>query len=237
MALAQPALPKRFYTTVEIELRNGGWHVLLDGRPLRTPGKRPVSVPVEALGAALAGEWDAQAEVIDPAAMPLTRIINTALDFVVGNKDAVRDEIAKFAGDDLVCYRATHPQELIERQSAAWDPPLAWLKKTHAIELKTGAGVMPVSQSTSDIGKFRRLLDRYDMLQLAALHTFATLLGSAVLSYAVSEKRLPSEEAWTAAHLDEDWQIALWGRDAEAEARRAFRQREFQAAVLIADAL
>ncbi|MEO0810394.1 MAG: ATP12 family protein [Pseudomonadota bacterium] len=236
-AAERPQLPRRFYTSVEVEQRDGSWYVLLDMRQLRSPGKHPVAVPSQALGAALADEWDAQGDVIDPAQMPLTRIINTALDGVADNINAVRDEIARFAGDDLVCYRAAHPEELSSRQQAAWDSPLTWLAETHGVELKTAVGIMPVAQSASDLQKFRRLLDVYDALQLAALHTVVTLMSSAVLGHAILAKRLSPEEAWAAAHLDEDWQIAQWGRDAEAEARRAFRWREFQAAMRIMDAL
>jgi len=234
---AKPELRKRFYTSATFEQNEGMWCVLLDGRSVRTPDKHLLRVPSQTLAAALAAEWEAQVDAINPEAMPLTRIVNTALDGVSNVKDKVRDEIAKFAGDDLLCYRAEHPQDLIDRQNLVWDAPLAWLKERHEITFQTGAGLMPIRQQQKELHKFRHLLNAYETFHLAALHTVVTLTGSAVLGYAVLTGHLTKEEAWRAAHVDEDWQISKWGADAEAKARRAYRWREYCAAVEIMNAV
>ena len=222
--------PKRFYTLATTEQREAGWCILLDGRLVRTPGKNLVSVPSSALADALAREWDGQQDVIDPATMPLTRIVNTAADGVAHKANEVRDEIVKFAGGDLLCYRAEHPQELVERQQAAWDAPLTWLAEAHGVHLKTTSGIMPITQPQPELQKFRSLLENYDGLQLAALHVTVTLTGSAVLGAAALTGKILPEDAWLAAHVDEDWQIAQWGEDDEPIARRQNRQRQFWAA-------
>jgi chaperone required for assembly of F1-ATPase len=226
-------LPKRFYKQADVRAVDDGWLVVLDERPVRTPGRQQLLAPSEALSEAIAREWAAQEDVIDPATMPLTRLMNTALDGVSGKEGKVRAEIVQFAGSDLLCYRAEHPRELVELQSSAWDPPLQWLAQHHGVELQVAGGIMPVMQSQEALDRFGGLVAEGGAFELAALHVLVTLSGSAVLGCAVMKGGLGTAEAWAAAHVDEDWQILQWGGDAEAEARRAYRWREFQAAALL----
>lgn len=228
-ALRAP-LPKRFYASVSVAPMEAGFTVLLDGRPVRTPAKRPFVVPVEALANAVAGEWEAQGERIDPASMPLTRLVNTALDAVAEKMAEVADDVAAFAASDLLCYRAEGPEALARRQAEAWDPPLAWARSALGADLAVQTGLMPVDQPAAAIASVRRALDRLDALSLAAAHVLTTLTGSAVLALAHVEDRLTLDETWAAATVDERWQSEQWGRDAEAEARAAARFTEATAA-------
>lgn len=206
------------------------FHILLDGKPIRTPAKKPLAVPTRALAEAIAGEWEAQGERIEPASMPLTRLANSTIDGVMGREREVRADICKFAGSDLVCYRAEGPQELVERQCAAWDPVLAWGKAALGARFEIAEGVMPVGQPDAALASVARVLEGHNAFALAALHVMTTLTGSVLLSLAHVHGVLSAEEAWAAAHVDEDWQIGKWGEDAEAKARRARRWADMQAA-------
>lgn len=233
----QPPLPKRFYAEATVGARDGAFAILLDGRPAHTPGKRPLAVANEALAGMIAAEWAAQERVIDPARMPATRIVNSAIDAVADRMGEVRGDIAAYAGSDLVCYRADHPRELVQRQASAWDPVLAWARDKLGVRLVLAEGVMPVAQSPDALARVVAELESFDALRLAATHVMTTLLGSAVLSLAVARGRITAEEAWTAAHVDEDWQISQWGEDAEAADRRRRRWTEMDAAARIASLL
>ena len=222
--------PKRLYRAVSVEAVPPAFRVLLDGRPVRTPARRELTLPAQALAEAVASEWEAQGERIDPAGMPLTRLVNSALDGVTGREAAVRAEIARYAASDLLCYRAEAPAELVLRQAGAWDPMLAWAQAELDVHLVTGAGIVPVSQPLAAVAAIDGILADLDPLALTAHHVITTLTGSAVLALAHARGRLTAEEAWTAAHIDEDWQISQWGEDAEAKARRARRWAEMQAA-------
>jgi chaperone required for assembly of F1-ATPase len=222
--------PKRFYRAVSVDGTPPAVRVLLDGKPVRTPAKRELALPSRALAEAVAAEWEAQGERINPAAMPLTRLVNSALDGVSGREAEVRAEIAKYAASDLLCYRAEAPAELVRRQGEAWDPVLAWARAELDAHLATGRGIAPVSQSQAAIAAVEGALAGSDPLALAAHHVITTLTGSAVLALAHARGRLTTEEAWGAAHIDEDWQISQWGEDAEAKARRDRRWAEMQAA-------
>jgi chaperone required for assembly of F1-ATPase len=204
--------------------------VLLDGKSLRTPAKREFLLPTKALADAIAAEWEAQAERIDPAAMPLTRLANSALDGVSGREAEVRADIAKYAGTDLVCYRAEGPHELVQRQARAWDTILAWAREALGAHLDIVVGVMPRPQADQATGSLARALERHDAFHLAALHVMTTLTGSALLALGHTHGRLSAEAAWAAAHVDEDWQISQWGEDAEAKSRRDRRWLDMQAA-------
>ncbi|MBS0243087.1 MAG: ATPase [Proteobacteria bacterium] len=224
-------LPRRFYKEVGLgPSGDGGYAVLLDGRPAKTPGKRLLRLTSARLAEAVAGEWGTQAETIDPAKMPLTRLVNTALDGVAERMGDVAADVVKYAGSDLLCYRAETPPGLVRRQAELWDPLLLWIAETHGVRLTVNTGIMHVAQPAASLERLAAAVAPLDALPLTALHVMTTLMGSAVLALATLQERLPPETAWEAAHVDEDWQMAEWGQDAEALARRHHRWQEMQAA-------
>ena len=225
------ALPKRFYKSAGVVEHGPGDHrVQLDGRAVRTPAKATLAVPSAALARAIAAEWDAQGEHIDPTSMPLTRLANSAIDGVAQREAEVRADIARYAASDLLCYRAEAPDDLQQRQAATWDPVLHWTDEQFGARFAIRAGLMPVEQPDSAKAAVARALETYDGFALAALHVMTTLTGSVLLALAHAQGRLSAEETWAAAHVDEDWQISKWGEDAEAKSRREHRWAEMQAA-------
>ena len=229
-AMKTPA-PKRFYKSASAEERDGSFALLLDGRPARTPARRALSVPTRALGEALAGEWQAQGSEIDPSTMPLTRLVNSAIDGVADRPEAVIDDLVRYAGSDLLCYRADEPERLVAEQGAAWDPVLDWARDALGARFGLAEGVMPVEQPAEAVAAVRRALERVPSpFGLAALHAMTTLTGSVLLTLAHADGAIDAGAAWEAAHVDERHQERLWGEDAEAGERRARRQTEFRAA-------
>ena len=226
--------PKRFYKTAEAVEADERWELRLDGRPVRTPGRSVVGVSSEQLAQAIASEWDAQTEHIDPTTMPLTRIVNSAIDGVAKDMEAVRDDITAFAGSDLLCYRADGPDALVERQREAWDPVLARFDEELGARFALAEGVMPTTQPAEALATIRKLLEgEADPVRLAGLHVATTITGSAFLAVALSRNWLSRDDAWSAAHVDEDWNRELWGVDEEAERRRALQYEDMKAAALI----
>jgi chaperone required for assembly of F1-ATPase len=225
-------LPKRFYKVVTVGQTPDGAHaILLDGRPVKTPAKQVLAVPTERLAQLLATEWDAQAEVINPAVMPVTRLVNSALDGVANDVESVFADIVNFAGTDMLCYRADQPEGLIARQQAEWDPILRWAADTLGARFILAEGVIHQSQPQAAIAAFAEALRPHAApLPLSSLHAMTTLTGSALLPLAVAKGRLSVDQAWALAHLDEDWQIEHWGTDDEAFQRRELRWRDMQAA-------
>lgn len=228
-SLAKP-LPRRFYKDVSVG-ESAPFQVLLDGRPIKTPKKRALALPTHALAEAVAEEWRAQAEHIDPARMPLTRFANTAIDAVADTLDAVANDITAYAGSDLICYRAEAPQKLVELQAEHWDPIVAWVNETLAIQFRVTFGIVHTAQPNAAIAAYASALEPHDAMRLTGLHVITTLTGSALISLALDRDWLSADAAWKAAHVDEDYQIAHWGEDAEAIARRRGRRAEFDAAV------
>jgi chaperone required for assembly of F1-ATPase len=230
------ALPRRFYKEARAEAREGAYVLLLDGRPARTPKGKRLAFPSLAAAEAIAAEWAAQAEWIDPALMPMTRIANSAIDGVAGNLETVVEEIAKYAGTDLVCYRAEGPRSLVEAQAAAWDPILAFAREKIGADFICTEGVMFVMQPHSAGAAVAGAVGRIAAsgaaapFTLASLHVMTTLTGSVLIALGVAFGEFAPEDAWRAAHVDEDFEIAAWGDDAEARARRENQWREFAAA-------
>jgi chaperone required for assembly of F1-ATPase len=231
--MGQEGRRKRFYASAGVEEREDGFVLTLDGKPMRTPARAPLALPNRALADAVAAEWQAQGERIDPAEMPVTRIVNSAIDGVMGNRGAVIDEIVKYAATDLLCYRAEGPETLVQRQREAWDPLLDWARDELGSPLNHVDGIMFVAQPDASLRAVREAVHGYDPFGLAALHVITTLTGSAVLALAVARRRLEPESAWAAAHLDENFQIERWGVDEEAQARRAAQWREMDAAARV----
>lgn len=231
-------LPKRFYDQVSVGEREGGYAVLLDGKPVRTPGRALLILPTEEVARLVADEFAAQESEIDPVKMPVTRIANSAVDGVAKEPQAVAEDIVKYAGTDLLLYRADSPQALVERQAAAWDPVLDWARREIGARFILAEGVMHVAQPAGSIEAVRRhVASRGEPLRFAAMHVMTTLTGSALLALAVDAGALGADAAWNAAHVDEDWNIEMWGTDAEAQARRAFRKADMLAAARVISAL
>lgn len=228
----RPEPLRKFYKTASIGPQKDGVHpVLLDGRPVRTPARRPLAAPA-AVAERIAAEWDAQETHIDPLTMPLTRLANTAIDGVADAFDAVAEEIVSIAGNDLLAYRAEHPQGLVARQAELWDPLIADTEARLGVPFVVTAGIMPVNQDARLPAAVRAALPGKP-LPLAALHQLTTLTGSALIALGVLEGRLAFAEGWDAAHVEEDWNIREWGEDAEAARRRAVRRRDAEAAAFV----
>jgi chaperone required for assembly of F1-ATPase len=228
----RPPLPRRFYEEAGVEEAEGGFRVVLDGRPVRTPARGFLVAPSRRLAEAIAAEWDAQRESIDPSTMPVTRLANSIIDGVVTAPAPVAADIAKYLGSDLLFYRADGPQRLVERQARLWDPVLAWARDALGARFVLAQGVVHAAQPESAITAARAAIPD-DPWRLGALHAITTLTGSAILALALLHGHLSADEAWEAAHVDEDWNMEQWGRDEVALARRAARRAEMDAAATV----
>jgi len=225
-------LPRRFYETAATAAVVDGHAVRLDDKPVRTPARRVLAAPTLALAQAIAAEWQAQKDVIDPAKMPLTRLANAIIDGVADAPLPVAEEIAKYLASDLTFYRAGSPQGLVERQTLHWDPILDWARQAFGADFKLGEGVVHVAQPQAALAAARAAVPE-EPWRLGAVHSITTLTGSALMALAMARGALAADAAWQAAHVDEDWNMAQWGRDEMAMARREFRFAEFQAAATV----
>ncbi|MGJ4925794.1 ATP12 family chaperone protein [Bradyrhizobium sp. HKCCYLS2038] len=229
-------LRKRFYKAAGTAEAEGGFQVTLDGRPIRTPSGRVVVVPVRELAEAVAGEWQAQGESIDPTRMPLTRFTNSVVQSVVDRVDAVREDIAKYLQSDLLFYRAGHPEGLVAAEAVHWDPVLDWARDGLGAHFILSEGIMHVAQPEAAVQAARDALPAGPWA-VAAAHVVTTITGSALLALALVHGVRDADQVWAAAHVDEDWNAAQWGADEEAMSRRAAKQVDYQAAVRILQAV
>jgi chaperone required for assembly of F1-ATPase len=227
----KPGLPKRFYREAGVEERDGAFHLSLDGRTAMTPARRPLALPTRPLAEAVAEEWAGQGDEIDPATMPVTRLVNSAIDGVSARRAEVIDDLVRYAGSDLICYRAGEPVRLVEAQNASWNPVLDWVRDAHGARFALSEGVMHVAQPEAATAAVRAAIESIrSPFALAALHVMTTLTGSVLIALAHAAGRLDVEEAWNAAHTEERYQESVWGEDQEALARRARRRADFEAA-------
>jgi chaperone required for assembly of F1-ATPase len=227
---------KRFYGKADVAETGGGFAVALDGKPIKTPSGRIVAVPWRAIAEAMAAEWEAQKETIDPLTMPMTRFANSVVDAVVDRVGLVRDDIAKYLASDLLFYRAGYPEALVAREAAHWDPVLFWAADQLGAHFILSEGIMHVSQPEAAVAAARDALPQ-DPWSVAALHVVTTLTGSALLALALHQGVRDADQVWAAAHVDEDWNAEKWGVDEEVAARRAARRVDFEAATAILKAL
>jgi chaperone required for assembly of F1-ATPase len=227
----KPTLPKRFYKQAGVQEREGIFHLALDGRVAKTPGKHALAVPSRALAEAMAMEWAAQGEEIDPSTMPITRIVNSAIDGVAPRKAEVVADLVRYAGSDLIYYRVSEPARLVQSQDATWNPILDWVRECSGARFTLAEGVMHVTQPDEAIAAIRIVIERIDSpFALAALHVMTTLSGSVLIALAHASGPLDVEQAWAAAHVDETYQESVWGEDYEALERRRRREADFRAA-------
>jgi chaperone required for assembly of F1-ATPase len=223
---------RRFYAHAGVVEAAGGFAVTLDDKPIRTPSGRQVVVPTRAIADAIAAEWEAQPETIDPLTMPMTRFANSVIDALVDRVEAVTEDVAKYFGSDLLFYRAGHPDSLVAREASHWDPVLFWAADTLGAHFILAEGIVHIRQPDSAVAAARAALPK-DPWSIAALHVVTTLTGSALLALALLRGVLDSDQVWAAAHVDEDWNMEKWGVDEEVAARRAARLVDFRAAASI----
>lgn len=209
-------VPKRFWKSAEVTEVAGGYGVALDGRVVKTPSKADLVVPTRAMAQAIAQEWDAQVEKIDPMTMPFTRTANSAIDKVAHQKADVVAMLSEYGGTDLLCYRALGQDALLDRQAAAWDPLLTWAAKEFDAPLNVTQGVIPVEQPETSVARLHAAVTELDSFQIAALHDLVAISGSLILALAVVRGHIHAAQAWTAARIDEEFQIEAWGADEEA---------------------
>jgi chaperone required for assembly of F1-ATPase len=223
---------KRFYKVTGIDEGEGGFRVLLDGKPMRTPAKAVLVVPTRALAEAITAEWAAvpdKAE-INAAHLPLTRLAATGIDRVVARRDEVIAETSKYAGSDLLCYRAAGPDSLVGLQRERWDPLLAWAAERHGARLTTAEGIGFVEQAADARARLHEAVASHGDLALSALYNLTHTAGSVVIALAVSDGRLAAADAFTAAQTDELYQVDRWGDDPIAEKQREGVRRDIEAA-------
>jgi chaperone required for assembly of F1-ATPase len=223
---------KRFYTNAGVGETDGCFTVTLDGKPIKTPSGRTVIVPVRSLAETIAVEWNAQGEFIAPLTMPVTRFANSVVQGVVDNAPAVADDVAKYFASDLLFYRAGHPEGLVAREARHWDPVLFWARDALGAHFILAEGVMHVRQPDQAITAARGALPN-DPWAIAALHLITTLTGSALLALALFHGAIDPDQAWAAAHVDEDWNAEKWGVDEEVAGRKAAKLVDFNAVVAV----
>ncbi|WP_029009734.1 ATP12 family chaperone protein [Azospirillum halopraeferens] len=228
---------KRFYTNVDVAAVDAGWEVRLDGRAVRSPAKAPLPFATPALARAVADEWAAQGDQVAPRTMPLMQLAATAVDVIGATREAVIADVARYAETDLLCYRAEHPRELVERQARVWQPLLDWAMLRYDAPLHVCAGLMPQPQPEAATRALRHAVAAHDDWMLAALQSATSACGSLVVALALLERRLDAAEAFDASQLDENYQIEQWGEDPEATTRRAGLRADIEAARRFADLL
>jgi chaperone required for assembly of F1-ATPase len=212
---------KRFYKDVAVGTEADGFTVLLDGKPVRTPARHVLILPTQALAEAVAEEWRPQGETLEPQGMRVTRLAITAIDLMPGRRGDAVEEVAGYAGTDLLCYRADHPANLVARQAAAWQPWLDWAEQQHDARLVPARGIMPVAQPEPALRALHAAVERLGDWRLVGLHAATTLLGSLVLGLAFERGEIDSEQAFTTALLDELFEMEQWGEDEEQIRRHA----------------
>ena len=222
---------KRFYKAVSVAAAEGGFAVLLDGRPVKTPGRNALILPSEKLAQAIAAEWRGQGDDVVATTMPLLRLANTVIDGVVANRDEVIGAILRFGENDLLCYRAHQPPELAARQTAGWDPVLDWVAERHGARMRVAGGLTHVDQPPQALAALRQALQGFDPFTLGALHVIASVTGSTVLALAVADGFLSGARAFELSRIDETYQAEKWGEDAEAAKRTAALAHELDRAV------
>jgi len=207
---------KRFWQEATVEEAEGGWQVLLDGRPVRTPLKSAMVLPTREMAVAVAAEWAAQEDVINPLAMPVTRSANAAIDKVAAQHAEVVAMLAAYAETDLLCHRADAPQRLVDQQNKGWNPILSWAEATYSAPLVVVSGILPAVQPPASLAAYADAVAAFQPFSLTALHDLITLSGSLVLGLSVANGQVAPITAWKLSRIDEDWQIAQWGEDEEA---------------------
>ena len=224
----KPSLKKRFWKEAAVVTVDGGYNVTLDGHAVRTPSKAPLNIAYLPIADLIAAEWMAQETTVDPSTMPATRMVNSVIDKVSVNSDAIVEMLTEYAGSDLICYRSLSPQELIEEQAASWDPLMEWTAAAMNAPMVSTNGVMFIAQQDASLDEYRKRLNAMNNYQLAGVHDLITISGSIAISFALITNHITFDQAWMAATVDEAWQEKQWGIDEEAKEALKKKRADFE---------
>ena len=208
---------KRFYKETDVTAVDGGYAVTLDTRQLKTPGKLPL-VTTQPIAALIAAEWDAQTDYIKPETMPVTRLLNVAIERTPDHRNSLIADARNYAGTDVLCYRSGD-RALSDHQAEHWDPTLAWAKQAFGISLISTTGIIAIEQPQASLDRVADYARKLDTIPLTLMVHFTAVFGSAVLAIAAMEKHITARESLRLSRLDELYQIAMWGQDEEAQER------------------
>ena len=222
---------KRFYEDISVLKQDKMYVVMLDGKTIKTPQKNLCLLSTRVMADAVAKEWEDQDKNIDPASMPMTKMINTAIDRVKVRRNEIITELVNFSCSDQICYRADNPQELVDLQNKIWNPLLRRLKKVHNIELKFTVGIVFQEQDPKQLMKIKKLIEGIEDFALMAFYGMVTVCGSITIGLNLFEGYISTDEAWKAGHLDENFQVSKWGNDQDADDRRANLKDELENSV------
>ncbi|MBL4800649.1 MAG: hypothetical protein JKY45_02075 [Emcibacter sp.] len=228
---------KRFYKEAIVTAADQGFVVSLDGREVKTPEKRDNVSPTKALAEAICQEWNDQDDKVVPDSMPVAKLQNTAIDRVETRRDDLIAELVKYAGTDMLCYRAEFPVDLAQMQTVQWQPLLDWVLENHGMMLKVTTGILHVGQDAGEIAKLEKFLRAMGSFHLAAFYNITTICGSVSVALNVLGGNLTTDQAWAAAQLDENYQIEQWGVDDEAKIRQDNMKAELDAAAFFLELL
>jgi chaperone required for assembly of F1-ATPase len=218
---------KRLYKDVGI---GNDRSIALDGRPVKTPARRPLILPNAVLAQAVADEWRAQGEEVVPASMKLTGLANAAIDRVAEDHSSFVSGLAAYGETELLCYRAGEPPELVARQDAIWNPPLDWARARYDVSFTLITGIMHQPQPDETVARLAAAVRTFGPWALTALNPIVTISGSLVIALAVADGHIGPDAAFDIAHLDELWQIEQWGEDSFATATRDSHRADFLSA-------
>ncbi len=233
---------RRFYNDVTLAQVSGAevpgaWQVLLDGRGVKTVGGAAQIAPTHSLGEALAAEWRLQGDTIDPASLPLRDLTDYAIDVVAADPATIVQGMVSYGETDTLCYRADPGEPLHAHQLAVWEPLLTRFEAAHNIAFVRVSGILHRDQPPETLAVLRARLLTLDPFTLAAAETMTTLAASLVIALTaldasgeddpLTQSQAAWQAAWQTVCLEEEWQAELWGRDEDAEHRRARRESDF----------
>ena len=221
---------KRFYKDVTVAKLDGGWQVLLDGRGVKTPARAAQILPSEALAEALAGEWRAQGEELDPKTMPMRDLADYAIDQVTGQRKSIAEKLIRYAETDTLAYRASPDEPIFARQQELWEPILCAFEEDHGMQMPRTTGIMgaELSHETGAVLNDKALA--LDPFLLAALETLTSLAASLSIGWTALSEPEKATSLFDAANLEQDFQAEEWGWDQEATESRASKAASFEMA-------
>ena len=204
---------KKFYKLVSTRVADGGWRIELDGKPVRTPSGAILNAPREALATLIAQEWSAQDKDILPETMPLTQLLVTAVDRVAKERSSIQEVVLGYLDTDLLCYRATEPDELVRKENAARDPWLRWFEKQYSTTLATTTGLMAIRHDDRAHVQAGHAVRDLDLWGFTVLQMVTAVTGSLVLALAFTSGPAQDDDLMRALYVEEDYKSEIYNEE------------------------
>mgnify|MGYP001206920576 FL=1 len=199
-----------------VQGKKGKYLLNINNKSLKTPDGNIIELPSIKLAKILLKDYESSFKSKPLNIVRPIKITNTAIDKIKPNNIFYINEITDNLNNDMICYFANSPVELVDLQNKDWLPLINYMKSSYNIELIYTSKLFSINQKPDSLLKLKNILNEINIFKLSAIYTLSQITKSIIISLALVNNKISAKKAFENSNLEELYQISKWGKDEEA---------------------